>query len=84
MQLTVLAVLLVATSGLQLEQFTRLWMMGLSAERTLGKPKDWNGSDDQLDTFTYKYSAWLEGWPGNAEELLEAPATHENLIITEM
>ena len=72
-----------SASGLQLEQFTCLWMMGLSAERTLGKPKDWNGSDEQFDNFTYKYSAWLGGLPGNAEELLEAAATHESPIITE-
>ena len=25
------------------EQFTKLWVMGLSSERTLGKPNNWDG-----------------------------------------
>ena len=45
--------------------------MGLSAERTLGKPKDWDGRDEGFSSFTYKFSNWLSALPGDAERLLE-------------
>ena len=38
------------------EEFQKLWLMGLSAERTLGKPKDWDGRDEGFSIFTYKFS----------------------------
>ena len=57
-------------------------MMGLSAKRTLGKSKDWKGSDEQFDSWTHKYSAWLGGVPGNVEQLLEAVATNPTPIVT--
>ena len=53
------------------EEFARLWMMGLSAERTLGKPKDWDGKDEGFSSFTYKFANWLSALPGDAERLLE-------------
>ena len=48
-----------------------MWMMGLSAERTLGKPKDWDGRDEGFSSFTYKFANWLSALPGDAERLLE-------------
>lgn len=70
------------STAFTLEQFTRLWMMGLSAERTLGKPKDWSGDDAHFESFVYKYSAWLAGLPGDAEHFLEAAAQNGTPIIT--
>ena len=53
------------------EEFQRLWMMGLSAEQTLGKPKDWDGRDEDFSSFIYKFANWLSALPGDAERLLE-------------
>lgn len=53
------------------EEFRRLWLMGISAERTLGKPKEWDGKDAGFDTFAFKFENWLSGLPGNVIALLD-------------
>ena len=65
------------------EEFSKLWMMGMSSERTLGRPREWNGKEEGLDTFAFKFANWLSGMPGNAEELLDKAAIESEPILME-
>ena len=51
-------------------------MMGVSSERTLGRPKEWDSKEDGYDLFAFRFATWLSGMPGEADALLEA-ATYE-------
>ena len=31
------------------EEFQKLWMMGMSSERTLGRPEEWDGKEPGFD-----------------------------------
>eukprot|EP00974_Lingulodinium_polyedra_P077163 7470215-Lingulodinium_polyedra.AAC.1 len=53
------------------EQFAKLWMMGVSSERSLGRPRDWDGADAKFEEFTWKFSRWLGGLPGDVIRMLE-------------
>ena len=64
--------------GLTDDEFNKLWMMGLSGERTLGRPKDWDGSDKMFDEFVYKFSTWIGGLPGDVEQMLEIAQQSRN------
>jgi len=64
------------------EAFARLWMMGMTSERALGRPKDWDGRDEGFDAFAFKFANWLSGMPGRVEELLEAAACEKEPIST--
>ena len=56
------------------EQFQKLWMMGLS-ERSLGRPKDWSGNDQQgFEEFAFRLTNWLSSLPGKCDELMEEAA----------
>ena len=59
-----------ATDLMSDEEFAKLWLMGLSGERSLGRPKDWDGNDKGFDEFVFKFATWLGSLPGDAEELL--------------
>lgn len=65
------------------EEFSKLWMMGMSSERTLGRPREWNGKEEGFDTFAFKFANWLSGMPGNAEELLDKAAMETEPIQIE-
>ena len=69
-----------STGGYTDEEFSRHWLLGLMQERSLGRPKEWNGREDGFDTFAFRFSNWLGGMPGNAEELLEASAQHTTAV----
>ena len=57
------------------EQFQKLWMMGLSSERSLGRPKDWAGNDQQgFEEFAFRLTNWLSSLPGRCDELMEEAA----------
>ena len=65
------------------EEFSRLWMMGMSSDRTLGRPRERNGKEEGFDTFAFKFTNWLSGLPGNAEELLDIAAIETMPILME-
>ena len=70
------------------EEFQKLWMMGMTSERTLGRPKEWDGKEPGFDEFSFKFINWLSGRPGDVEELLEnvvihsTPATVTGMSVT--
>jgi hypothetical protein len=70
-----------AAAPVDLEAFNRLWMMGVSAERSLGRPREWDGKDGGFDDFTYKFSSWLGGLPGNVEDILAHAQTLKTSIV---
>ena len=71
-----------SVAGLTDEEFSRQWLLGLMQDRSLGRPKEWNGKEDGFDTFAFRFSNWLGGMPGNAEELLEASGKRDTPIGT--
>ena len=58
------------------EEFVKMWMMGMNTERTVGRPKDWDGKENGFDSFAFKFSNWLAAPPGDTEGLLEFVNTH--------
>ena len=52
-------------------EFQKAWSSGISSERSLGKPREWNGKEDGFDTFVFRLSNWLSAMPGNCEECLD-------------
>ena len=67
--------------GVTDEEFNRLWMLGLSSDRSLGKPKEWNGREDGFDTFAFRFANWLSSLPGEVEALLDEASTRKNPLI---
>ncbi len=63
-------------AGLTAEEFERVWSMGVSSDRQLGRPKEWDGKESTFDDFSFKFSNWLSGLPGGGETLLEHAARH--------
>ena len=49
--------------GLSLRELTRVWTLGVGSDRSLGRPKDWNGESGGSDDFAFKFS----GLPGDDE-----------------
>ena len=37
-------------------EFSRIWTLGIGGDRSLGKPKEWNGDPEGFDDFVFKYS----------------------------
>ena len=66
------------------EEFQKLWMMGMSSERTLGRPKEWDGKDPGFDDFVFKFANWLSGMPGDVDccELLWTDVDRGELLWT--
>ena len=62
------------------EEFQRLWMMGMSSERTLGRPEEWDGKEPGFDEFSFKFANWLSGMPGDVEELLDNAVIHSTPV----
>ena len=54
--------------------------MGVSSDRQLGRPKEWDGKETTFDDFSFKFSNWLSGLPGGEETLLENAARHAGAI----
>ena len=48
--------------------------LGVGSDRSLGRPKEWNGESGGFDDFAYKFSNWLSGFPRDAERFLEESA----------
>ena len=61
---------------LDVEEFVKMWMMGMNTERTVGRPKDWDGKESGFDSFAFKFSNWLAALPRNAVDVLEFASTH--------
>ena len=72
-------------AGLTTEEFERVWSMGISSDRVLGRPKDWDGKENTFDDFSFKFSNWLGGLPGGGDFLLEHAARHgSGISVTTM
>ena len=57
--------------GLALADVTRTWTLGVGPDRSLVRPKEWNGESSGLDDFALEFANWLSRLPGEAEGLLE-------------
>ena len=60
---------------LALAELTQVWTLGVGSDRSLGRPKEWNGEPSSFDDFAFKVSNWLSGLPGDAERFLEESVT---------
>ena len=60
---------------LSLGELTQVWTLGVGSDRSLGRPKEWNGELSGFDDFAFKFSNWLSGLPGDAESFLEESVT---------
>ena len=54
------------------ESFEKRWSIGLGSDRSLGRPKEWNGESASFDDFMYKYQNWVGALPGGADQLLDS------------
>ena len=63
------------TPELSLAELTQVWTLGVGSDRSLGRPKEWNGEPNSFDDFAFKFSNWLSGLPGDAERFLEESVT---------
>ena len=52
-----------------------MWTLGVGSDRSLVRPKEWNGETSGSDDFAFKFSNWLSGLPGDAESLLGESVT---------
>ena len=52
-----------------------MWTLRVGSDRSLGRPKEWNGEHSGFDDFAFKFSSWLSGFPGDAESFLEESVT---------
>ena len=60
---------------LSLAELTQVWTLGVGSDRSLGRPKEWNGEPSKFDDFAFKFSNWLSALPGDAERFLEESVT---------
>ena len=60
---------------LTLGKLTHVWALGVGSDRSLGRPKEWNGESSVFDNFAFKFSIWLSGLPGDAERFQEESAS---------
>ena len=58
-----------------LAELTQVWTLGVGSDRSLGRPKEWNGEPIGFDDFAFEFSNWLSGLPGDAERFLEESVT---------
>ena len=58
-----------------LVELTHVWTRRVRSDRSLGRPKEWNGEPSCFDDFAFKFSNWLSGLPGDAERFLEESVT---------
>ena len=56
-------------------------MMGMSSERTLGRPKEWDGKEPGFDDFVFTFANWLSGMPGDVEDLLDNSVVHSTPVL---
>ena len=70
----------VGAHGLFADEFAKLWSMGVSGERSLGRPCEWDGGETGFDDFSYKFANWLGGLPGQCDVLLDHAAAHARPI----
>ena len=60
---------------LSLAELTQVWTLGVGSDRSLRRPKEWNGEPSGFEDFALKFSNWLSGLPGDAERFLEESVT---------
>ena len=44
-----------------LGELTQVWTLECGSDRSLGRPKEWNGESSGFDDFAFKFSNWLSG-----------------------
>ena len=66
---------------LTLGELTQVWTLKVGSDRSLGRPKGWNGESSGFDDFAFKFSNWLSGLPGDAERFLEGSANMGQPIL---
>ena len=54
-----------------LYDFQKSRTLGIGSERSLGRPKEWDGKETGFDIFMFRLANWLSSMPGNCEDLLE-------------
>ena len=64
-----------AVPEVSLVELTQVWTLGVGSDRSLGRPKEWNGEPSGFDYFAFKFSNWLSGLPGDAERFLVESVT---------
>ncbi len=67
--------------GVTDEEFDRLWVLGLSSDRSLGKPKEWTGEEDGCDMFAVCFANWRSSSPGGPEAWLDEASTRRKPLI---
>ena len=60
---------------LSLAELTQVWTLGVGSDRSLGRPKEWNGELSGFDDFAFKFSNWVSGIPGDAERFQDESVT---------
>ena len=45
-----------------------------------GRPKEWDGKEPGFDEFSFKFTNWLSGMPGDVEALLENAVIHSTPV----
>ena len=64
-----------AVPEVSLVELTQVWTLGVGSDRSLGRPKEWNGEPSGFDYCAFKFSNWLSGLPGDAERFLVESVT---------
>ena len=54
---------------LSLADLTYIWTPGHASDRSMGRPKEWNGESKGFDDIASTFANCLSGLPGNAERL---------------
>ena len=61
----------VTAPNLSDEEFERLWMQGLTCKDGIGRPRVWDGKDDDFPTCFFEFNNWMSWFPGEFNFLLE-------------
>jgi hypothetical protein len=69
-------------AGLTTEEFEHVWFMGVSSDRVLGRPRDWDGKESSFNDFSFKFSNWLGGFPGGGDTLLDPVRRGSDISVT--
>ena len=76
------------SSELDAAAFHKMWMMGQQQERSVGRPREWNGGDEGFEDFQFKFVNYMSGMPGPSKDksvrgLLDEASTEKNEILWE-
>ena len=49
--------------------FHKMWTMGQQQERSVGRPREWNGGDEGFEDFQFKFVNYMSGMPGASKNM---------------